>query len=145
MLKKTPSLIALAALLTACSASAQAIGAATPASAIETTVAATLTPASYEDAPVACEVRSRRTSNGLLIQARAFADRDIDAEYDLRIVRSGGGNSSEITQAGEILLSAGDSVVLGENEISFERGSRVRAYLTLRDTHGELCHRNFRL
>ena len=99
--------------------------------------------ASYND--VTCEVRSRRTSNGLLIQARAFADRDIDASYDLRIVKSGGGNSSEVSQSGDFSLDAGSSATLGENEMSFERGSHLRAYLTISDAHGELCQRTFRL
>lgn len=107
--------------------------------------AATFMPATYDDAPLTCEVRSRRTSNGVLIQARAFADRDIDASYDLRIVKSGGGNSSEISQSGDFSLDAGSSATLGENEMSFERGSHLRAYLTIRDAGGELCQRTFRL
>ena len=107
--------------------------------------AATFMPATYDEAPLTCEVRSRRTSNGVLIQARAFADRDIDASYDLRIVKSGGGNSSEISQSGDFSLDAGSSATLGENEMSFERGSHLRAYLTISDADGELCQRTFRL
>lgn len=99
--------------------------------------------ASYD--AVTCEVRSRRTANGLLIQARAFADRDIDGEYDLVITKSGRAGSSDISQSGELILEAGSSALLGENEISVERGARVRAVLTLRDDSGQLCRRSFNL
>ena len=159
MLKSTVSLIALAALLTtACTAVAAtntAITAQAPLASVAMVEpamvepapaqAATFMPATYDDAPLTCEVRSRRTSNGVLIQARAFADRDIDASYDLRIVKSGGGNSSEISQSGDFSLDAGSSATLGENEMSFERGSHLRAYLTISDADGELCQRTFRL
>lgn len=158
MLKRSVSLIALAALLTtACTAAAATNTAITtqaplaPVAMVEPTMVApepaeaALTPATYHEAPLTCEVRSRRTSNGVLIQARAFADRDIDASYDLRIVKSGGGNSSEVNQSGDFSLAAGSSATLGENEMSFERGSRLRAYLTISDARGELCQRTFRL
>lgn len=153
MLKRSVSLIALAALITtACSAAAATSNIASQAPLAPVAIvepapaqAAAFTPASYDEAPLTCEVRSRRTSNGVLIQARAFADRDIDASYDLRIVKSGGGNSSEVSQSGDFSLDADSSAVLGENEMSFERGSRLRAYLTITDAHGELCQRTFRL
>lgn len=153
MLKRSVSLIALAALLTtACTAAAATNTAITtqaplaPVAMVEPAPAqAAVTPATYHEAPLTCEVRSRRTSNGVLIQARAFADRDIDASYDLRIVKSGGGNSSEVNQSGDFSLAAGSSATLGENEMSFERGSRLRAYLTISDARGELCQRTFRL
>ena len=153
MLKRSVSLLALAALLTsACSAAAASMdappqAALAPAALVEPAPvqAAAFTAASYDEAPLTCEVRSRRTANGVLIQARAFADRDIDASYDLRIVKSGGGNASEVSQSGDFSLAAGDSAVLGENEMSFERGSRLRAQLTISDAQGELCQRSFRL
>ena len=155
MIKKSLSLVALAALLSACSAAAQNTASVEQVSPVPTLVAeapptAHFAPAAreraiYDDAAVTCDVRSRRTANGLLIQARLFADLDIDAEYDLRIVKSGGGNSSEINQSGEISLAAGTSATLGESEISVEHGSRVRAYLTVRNARGEICHGSIRL
>ncbi|ANP44743.1 curli-like amyloid fiber formation chaperone CsgH [Candidatus Viadribacter manganicus] len=159
MSKKSLSLIALAALLSACSASAQNVASAEqisePALLSAAPSASFAEPASdapapyaeaaYEDAAITCDVRSRRTANGVVIQARAFADRDVDGEYDLRIVKTGGGGSAEISQSGALVLEAGMAATLGENEISMERGSRVRAVLTLRDETGELCQRTFRL
>lgn len=102
------------------------------------------TRASHNDA-VTCEVRSRRTANGLLVQARAFADRDVFGQYDLVITKSGAAGSSDISQSGALDLSAGSSALLGESEISVERGARVRATLTLRDDSGQLCRRSFNL
>lgn len=94
---------------------------------------------------VTCEVRSRRTANGVLIQARAFADRDFSGEYDFVITKSGGGGSADISQGGAVDLEAGNAATLGENEISVERGARVRAVLTLSDASGQLCRRTFNL
>ena len=101
--------------------------------------------AARHDDPVSCEIRSRRTANGVLIQARATADRDISGGYDLVITKSGAAGSSDISQSGALDLAAGSSVLLGENEISVERGARVRAVLTLRDDSGRLCRRSFNL
>jgi hypothetical protein len=103
--------------------------------------------AHYDDAgpPVSCHIRTRRTPNGMLIEARAFAERDVVGEYDLAITKSGGGSSSEISQSGELDILAGSTVTLGQNELSVEPGARLRAVLTLRDETGELCRRVFRL
>lgn len=154
------SLLAMAAIaaLTACSAAARTeadgADAVSPAPIMaEATAPETATPQSARLEParhvsheaITCEVRSRRTENGLLIQARAFADRDISGEYDLVITKSGPAGSSDISQSGALDLSAGASALLGENEISVERGARVRATLTLRDEHGQLCRRSFNL
>ena len=155
------SLLAMAAIaaLTACSAAARTEADATDTFSAAPVIAAAIAPetvapasarveptrhAAHNDA-VTCEVRSRRTTNGLLIQARAFADRDISGEYDLVITKSGAAGSSDISQSGALNLSAGSSALLGENEISVERGARVRATLTLRDESGQLCRRSFNL
>jgi hypothetical protein len=109
-------LMALAALLAACSAAARnpdppeqataapallAAPAPKPVEMTEAPESVRIAPAprvhaAHNDAALTCDVRTRRTDNGLVIQARAFADRDIDGEYDLVITKSGGGNSSEI-------------------------------------------------
>lgn len=94
---------------------------------------------------ITCDVRSRRTANGLLVQARAFADRDVSGEYDLVITKSGPAGSSDISQGGALDLEAGSSALLGENEISVERVARIRATLTLRDDSGQLCRRSISL
>ncbi len=155
------SLLAMAAIaaLTACSAAARTEADSTDSLSAAPVMPAAIAPeplapasarveparhASHNDA-VTCEVRSRRTANGLLIQARAFADRDISGEYDLVITKSGRAGSSDISQSGALDLAAGSSALLGENEISVEHGARVRATLTLRDDSGQLCRRSFNL
>lgn len=153
MSKNTLALIALTAALAACSAAAQdpaplePIAAAPPPADAQSLaeVEAVSPHAVYDEATVSCDVRARRTADGVVIQARAFADRDIDGEYDLVITKSGGGNSSDISQSGPLSLTAGSAATLGENEISVERGARLRAVLTLRDASGEICRRTFRL
>ncbi|MEZ5960731.1 MAG: curli-like amyloid fiber formation chaperone CsgH [Hyphomonadaceae bacterium] len=158
MTKKILPLFALAALLTACSASAQNITATdeaieplllgeapAPAAAYVAPEVGEPTFVAEHEAAITCDVRARRTGDGMLIQARAFADRDIDGEYDLHIVKSSAGGDAEISQSGPLVLQAGYAATLGENEISIERGARVRAVLTLYDASGEVCRRTFRL
>ncbi|MGH6950957.1 MAG: curli-like amyloid fiber formation chaperone CsgH [Vitreimonas sp.] len=161
MSKSTLSLLAALTALAACTAAARTDASVYPAdstpmpTAPEVIVAAQQSVAApslahaahYDDAApiVSCDIRTRRTANGVLIEARAFADRDIAGEYDLAIVKSGGGNSSEINQGGPLEIAAGSTVTLGQNELSVEPGARLRAVLTLRDEGGELCRRSFRL
>ena len=97
--------------------------------------------ASFRDA-VSCEVRVRPTSNGIVIQAVAHADRAIEGDYELVITRSGGGGSSDVTQGGPFSAAAGESVTLGSTELG--AGGRYRAVLVLRDVSGELCRRERR-
>jgi len=154
MLKFSLPLIAIAAFAAACSASAQNVASVEQiAVEPETLNAAPLMAepahfehaAAYDDAAITCDVRSRRTANGIVIQARAFADRDINGEYDLLITKTDRAGSSEISSGGALSLTAGSAATLGENEFSLERGARVRAVLTLRDASGQLCRQTFRL
>lgn len=154
MSKNILALMAISALLAACSAAAQntaSVEQITPeppsldAQAPSRSMTEPSPHAAHDEAAVSCDVRARRTADGVVIQARAFADRDIDGEYDLVITKSGGGNSSDISQSGPLSLAAGTAATLGENEISVERGARLRAVLTLRDASGEICRRAFTL
>lgn len=160
MSRNTISILAALAALAACTAAARTDasvyqGGAAPMSAAPEAIAAAPAAAAppfaqaahYDNAGplVSCHIRARRTSNGMLIEARAFAERDVVGEYDLAITKSGGGNSSEISQSGELDILAGSTVTLGQNELSVEPGARLRAVLTLRDETGELCRRVFRL
>lgn len=89
-----------------------------------------------------CEVTAEPTRNGLLIEAHASANRNVDGEYDLRIRKSGRGGSSDVSQGGFAAIAAGESVTLGQTELSVERGARVHADLVVRDGRGELCRRS---
>ena len=91
---------------------------------------------------VSCDVRVRRTANGMLIQAVAHADRAIDGDYELVITKSGGGGSSDVTQSGPFSAAAGESVTLGSTELGAD--GRYRAVLTLRDASGEICRQEWR-
>jgi hypothetical protein len=146
MLKNTLLIAAVAAALGACSAAAQSSPAAiefAPAPAVEA-AAPVAAPATYEEAVATCDIRVRSTENGVLIQGRALADADIDGEYELSITTSGA-NQSEINQSGPVSLAAGRAATFGESEISLDRGSRLRAVLTLRDADGRICRDSFTL
>lgn len=94
---------------------------------------------------LSCDVTAEPTARGVLIEAHAFAHQDVDGEFDLVITKSGGGGSSDVSQGGALVLAAGDEELLGQTELSVERGSRVTARLVVRDGQGELCRRSFRL
>lgn len=145
MFRLSVSLAAMAALLAACSASAQNLAPPSIDARRDAPSNASVETAHHAENAISCDIRSRRTANGVLIQARAFADHDIDGEYDLAITKSGGGGSAEINQSGPLTLEAGAAATLGENEVSIERGSRLRAVLTLYNQHGQLCRSSFRL
>mgnify|MGYP001184960836 CR=1 FL=1 len=156
----TLSTISALALLAACSAAASTEStvaqapAITPAP-IEAVIAAeamappaapaqTIAISAREDDSVSCDIRTTRTSNGVLIEGRAFADRDVFGDYALTIIKSGA-SSAELSQSGALDLEAGHAATLGQNEISIERGSRVRAVLTLSDDSGQICRDTLRL
>lgn len=94
---------------------------------------------------ISCDVDARRTRNGVVIEARAFSERAFAGEYALTIAKSGGGNSSDISQGGPLFIAPGATETLGQNEISLERGARVRATLTLYADGDTICRRTFRL
>ena len=99
----------------------------------------------YQPASAVCDIVIRRTSNGALIEALVESDTWLDAEYSFDLDVSGGAGSSTISQGGEVTLDAGDTAVVAQNEISFNRNSRGRAELTVFDADGEVCSRTLRL
>lgn len=106
---------------------------------------AALVPAERAGVQVACDIRTQRTSNGLLIEAVARADEPLSGDYELVIRASGGGNASDLTQAGPFAAGHGRFVTLGQSEIAFGRGARLDATLTLHGENGESCRRDLRL
>lgn len=99
----------------------------------------------YEPASAVCDIVIRRTSHGALIEALVESDTSLDAEYSFDLDVSGSAGSSQISQGGEVILDAGDSAVVAQNEISLNRNSRGRAELTVFDEDGEVCSRTLRL
>ncbi|MBS0383805.1 MAG: hypothetical protein JSS00_00480 [Proteobacteria bacterium] len=91
---------------------------------------------------LACDVLARPTSNGVLIQAQARADRAFAGEYELVISKSGGGGSSEVTQSGPFSAAAGETVRLDSTELG--AGGSYRAVLVLSDASGEVCRQERR-
>lgn len=118
-------LIAAAAVLGACSASAS-----------ETFLAAEATP--FADS-MACDVLTTPTRHGVRFEAIAFSPGEAFGEYEFVISKRDRGGVSDIVQGGEFSLLAGESQALGEAEFSIERGGAYEARLTLRDADGLAC------
>ncbi|MDX2237938.1 MAG: curli-like amyloid fiber formation chaperone CsgH [Hyphomonadaceae bacterium] len=102
--------------------------------------AAVVVPAHYAPGSAAsCDVRARRTANGVEITAFARSDRAVWGDYDLVITKTGPNGASDVTQGGDFSLRPGAAARLGTAEFSLERGARYRARLVLSDSHGEIC------
>lgn len=142
-------LISALGLIAACTATAQAPpevsepSAVSPASALESPIDDAPSYAAHET-PFTCEVRARRTANGVLVTGFVEADGPLAGEYDMVIAKYGGGNSSDIAQSGPFAVGADGFAALGESEIALERGARLRVTLTLTTDDGRTCRRVFR-
>jgi len=118
---------------------------AAPAAVVAEAAPARVQAAQYHQASAMCDITIRRTSNGALIEALVESDTWLDAEYSFDLDVAGSAGSSTISQGGEVTLDAGDTAVVAQNEISFNRNSRGRAELTVFDADGEVCSRTLRL
>ena len=114
---------------------------AAPAAAVHTTVGE----AQAAVDALSCDVRTRRTANGVLVTANVFSQSDLSGEYEMVITKSGGGNDADINQAGPFSVRAGASTALGETEIGLDRNARLRVTLRLTSDDGQTCSRTFRL
>lgn len=91
-----------------------------------------------------CDIRVRSTRNGVSITPVATLGRSVAGEYDLVLTTSGQSGSSDVTQGGPFRASAGETVTLGQTELSLGRRDRYRAVLTLTDRGREICRREVR-
>lgn len=113
-----------------------ALPAAAPAPVASYAAPAHAQPAASAPSRISCDIDVHRTRNGLRLEATAYgAERANDVvEYEFLVRKMDAAGSSDIVQAGEV-----SEPVLGEVELSLERGARYRAELTLRDSEGEVC------
>jgi hypothetical protein len=91
-----------------------------------------------------CAIRVRRTSAGVDITPVATPGRAMSGDYDLVITKSGASGSSDVTQAGPFRARAGETVTLGQTELSLGRRDRYRAVLVLTEGRREICRREVR-
>ena len=95
--------------------------------------------ASRADAPgVSCEVRMKRTNDGVQLEALVHATRQAAGEYQLIVTKNGPAGSSDVTQGGEFAVGVG-ATVLGSTEFGLEARGRLKAHLILSDRNGRLC------
>lgn len=92
-----------------------------------------------EASPVACEVLTTATRNGVRFSAVASSLAPISGEYEFVLTKSDRNGSSDISQGGEFDLADGAEHALGEAELNIERRSSYRARLVLRTADGEIC------
>lgn len=88
---------------------------------------------------VSCEIRSSKTSGGILLEAVATGQAKATGEYEFVISKSGGGGTSDITQGGEFEIGPKEEAILGEVAIGSGEGISVRARLTLTEKGKLLC------
>ncbi len=100
---------------------------------------AAMMPVAAAYADVRCDIRVRRTANGVELEAVARSDEPALGEYEFVITKSGAAGSSDIVQGGAFDLGGGHSQSLGLSEIGMERGARYRARLVLSDHDGVVC------
>jgi hypothetical protein len=95
-------------------------------------------------ADVSCDIRARRTSHGVELEAFARSDAPAMGEFEFIITKDDAGGSSDIAQSGVFDLGGGERQSLGSSEISVERGGRYRARLVLSDSGGVICREEVR-
>lgn len=86
-----------------------------------------------------CAIDVTRTRHGIRFEALARSPDRALGDYELVITKHDRGGSSDIVQGGQFDLRPGREAVLGESELSLERGGRYRARLVLWDADGAVC------
>lgn len=89
--------------------------------------------------PVSCELKLKRTSHGVQLEAWVRALRATEGEYQLIVTKTGPGGSSDVSQGGTFAVDARSATVLGSTEFGLEPRARLKARLILSDRHGRLC------
>lgn len=88
---------------------------------------------------VSCEVRLKRTYDGVRLEALVHAMRPASGEYQLVVTMAGPGGSSDVSQGGEFVVEGGSTAVLGTAEFGLQPRARLKARLVLSDRRGPLC------
>ncbi len=132
-------LLAMLAQVTACAAQTQAEAPTPSPTSAARFVSADAPQAAREDFESSadiCEMRETRTPQGLRLEAVALSDRTVDGSYELVISARNPGGTSDVSQAGQMVLVAGQRASLGITELP---PGPYRATLILRDADGEIC------
>lgn len=97
-------------------------------------------PAAVSAVMAECDIRTRRTSRGVELEAVAWTSgAPQTGEYEFVVTKDDAGGSSDIVQGGAFDLVAGAPQSLGLAEVSVEPGGGYRARLVLRDSGGVVC------
>ena len=88
---------------------------------------------------VSCELKLKRTSDGVQLEAWVRALQATSGEYQLIVTKIGPAGSSDVSQGGEFAVGARSATVLGSTEFGLEPRARLKARLILSDRRGRLC------
>jgi hypothetical protein len=93
---------------------------------------------------VACEMRASQSSGGLRLKAVATSRDGAAGEYELVIVQSDAGNTSEISQGGEFAANPGEEVILGEATLRAGESASLEAKLKVKVAGKPVCEARLR-
>jgi hypothetical protein len=92
---------------------------------------------------VTCEIRSSHSSGDLRLRAVAIGGVRTAGEYELVVVKSGIGGSSDITQGGEFEVEPGVEAILGEVALGRGEAASVEATLHIKVDRNLVCQTQF--
>jgi hypothetical protein len=75
--------------------------------------------------PVWCEIQVKERGNSVALEGVVFAKTAVDGSYQLRVSKSGGGGSSNISQSGDFSAGPGVPSTLGTVTLGGDGGSYV--------------------
>lgn len=92
---------------------------------------------------VTCEIRSSQSSGDLRLTAVAASGVRTAGGYELVVIKSGVGGSSDITQGGEFEVEPGAEAILGEVALGDGEAASVEATLTVKVDGKPVCEARF--
>jgi len=95
-----------------------------------------------DDAPMNCEIAVTKTRYGHTYEGVIHANTTVKGSYELNFSRRSSNGSSNISQAGDFYVRAGDTETLGQATFGGLPPSAVNAELTLRWKGHELTCTN---
>lgn len=101
--------------------------------------------ASARDLPASCTLHVRGKGSAAHLAAEAHGHAAFRGSYRLTIATEGPGGVSNVTQSGEVVLAAGETMLLSSASLDAGPGTRIVARLALLAEDGSvLCTRDFK-
>jgi hypothetical protein len=75
--------------------------------------------------PMRCEIQVKERGNAVALEGVVFAKTAVTGSYQLRVSKSGGGGSSDISQSGDFRAGPGEPSTLGTVTLGGDGGSYI--------------------